>query len=131
MTSPVNILLSGLNAAALRTSVGANNIANARSTAEIQNGKAVNKVFVPQDVIQISQENGGTSATAVNSTRPPISVYDPNGITADKNGVVQLPDIDLAQELVNVQQAASDYKSTLKALEIYQNTQKSLLDVFV
>ena len=131
MTSPVNILLSGLNAASLRTSVAANNIANARSTSEIQNGKPVNKVFVPQDVVQVNQENGGTLASAINTGKPPISVYDPGNIAADKSGIVKLPDVDLAQELVNVQQAASEYKSTLKALEIYQNTQKSFLDIFV
>ena len=131
MTSPVNILFSGLNAASLRTSVSANNIANARSTSELQNGKPVNKVYVPQDVIQINQENGGTLASVTYSNKPTVSQYEPNHIAADENGIVQYPDIDLAEELVDAQQAASDYKATLKALEIYKDTQQSLLDVFV
>lgn len=130
MTSPINTLLSGLNAASLRTSVAANNIANSRSTAEIQNGKTVNKVFVPQDVIQINQENGGALASVAYSNRPAISQFEPDSIIADENGFVQYPDVDLAEELVNVQQAASDYKATLSALEIYKDSQKSLLDIF-
>lgn len=131
MTSPVNILLSGMNAASLRASASANNIANARSTTKLEDGKVQNQVYVPQDVISVNQQNGGTLATVIASDKPPLKVYEPGHVDADVNGVVEMPNVDLAEELVNMEQAAADYKANLKALEAYKSTQQSLLDIFV
>jgi flagellar basal-body rod protein FlgC len=134
MNSALNILLSGLNAASLRTSVSASNIANANSTSTRNLGESVdtnNGPYIPQDVVQINQAGGGTLATVIDSDKPPIQLYAPGHPDGDANSIVDFPNIDLAEELVKVQQSSADYKAALKAITYYQNTQEIMLDIFV
>lgn len=109
MNGAINIALSGMRAAALRVANSANNIANAQSAyTSTSEGKLVEKVFVPKEVVQIADPNGGTIATTRDSGRAPIKYYDP------QTGVVEAPNVDLASELAEVSYASSVYKANLK-----------------
>jgi flagellar basal-body rod protein FlgC len=126
MTSIPAIALSGINSASLRIATGANNIVNAVSTTSKSGGP-----YIPQDVIQVPNILGGTIATVVDSDKPPVMLYDPTNADADANGIVSLPNIDLAAELVKIDEAAFQFKAALKMLEGQRNLGDSLLDVFV
>jgi flagellar basal-body rod protein FlgC len=124
MTSVLGISLTGLNAAGLRLDVSANNIANAQTTSKI------NGPYVPQDVIQINQELGGTLAFVQDSNKPPITSYDPSNSEADSNGIVQLPNVDIEEEIGKQLEASASFMANLKAIENQKTLQDSLLRIF-
>jgi flagellar basal body rod protein FlgC len=125
MTSVFNIALSGMQAAAVRAASSAKNISNVQSSSSIIDGEVTSQPYLPQDIVQISDQNGGTITYTRPSNRPEITIYDPI------SGNQQLPDIDLADELVKTQQAAVDYKANLKVIGYAANIQSALLDIFV
>jgi|GEM_PF-2342296 len=121
----MNIALSGIAAQFLRTSVSANNIANAQSTKVMQDGQQVDKIFIPQDVYQLSDANGGTTAYIKDSGKAPISSYDPTF------GVVQTPNVDLATELVKVNEASINFQANLKIAVASSKLLGSFIDKIV
>lgn len=125
MKSIMNIALSGMQAAVLRASVSADNIANAQSAYSIVGGNAVNQPYLPQDVIQISDPNGGAHAYVQPSCAEPLTSYDPTD-----GSTLQLPNVDLAEELVKTQQASTDYMANLKVAGYASNMLSSLVDIF-
>ncbi len=126
MTSISAIALSRIIAASLRIATGANNIVNAVSTTSKSGGP-----YIPQDVVQVPNNLGGTIATVVNSDKSSVRLYDPGHVDADVNGIVSMPDVDIAEELVKIDEAAAQFKASLKMLEGHRNIGDSLLDIFV
>lgn len=124
MINAINIALSGVQAASLRASNSANNIANAQSTSSIIDGNVVKQPFMPQDVVQISEPSGGVMAYTIPSGKPAVVLYDP------VVGTEKMPNIDLAEELIKTQQAATDYKASLQVMRYAANMQSSLVDIF-
>lgn len=122
MNNALNIALSGMNAATLRIENSANNIANAESTFSKENGQIVKTPFAPKDVVQVADPNGGTISYTKPSGKESITLQDPNNIAANSDGLVNFPNVDLAEELVKIQEASFQFKANLKAL-----TQASVL----
>jgi len=118
MISSVGSALSGLSVASKRVSVAADNIANQFS-----------KNYVPKRVEQVSLVSGGTQAV-VRDVRPPtITVFNPSDPDAASNGTVQLPNVDLANELVNLSIASYDFKANIKSIKVADKMHQSLLDI--
>jgi flagellar basal-body rod protein FlgC len=124
MTSAIGISLTGLDAASLRLAVSADNVANAETTSK-ENGP-----YIPKDVVQISQQLGGTQAVVKNSDKAPVTSYDPGNLAANSDGLVQLPNVDLAEEAVNQLEASISYKANLQAISNQKNIFNSLFDIF-
>lgn len=118
MISPISSALSGLNAASNRIAVSADNIANQFS-----------KNYTPKTVLQVSVGNGGVRSEVRDVEPPTTTIFNPSDPDADANGGVQLPNVDLATELVNMSIASYDYKANLKSIKIADNMQKYLLDI--
>jgi flagellar basal-body rod protein FlgC len=129
MIPALNAALSGLNAAERRIGVSANNIANLASTGRVENGETVNAPYQPQQVQQVSQEEGGVRTTLTTRDPSTVPVYNPNDPGANESGIVQLPNIDLAQEMVDMKIASYDFKANLKSFKAADNMTKSLLDI--
>lgn len=127
MISPSSIALTGLNAASKRIEASASNIANAQTTGSVDGTKPV---YMPKDVVQVSEPFGGVKTSIVESTKPPITSFAPSDINADSNGLVNYPNVDLAEELVNLSSAVSQYKSSLQVIEQNRTLSSSLLDIF-
>ena len=123
----MNIALTGLNAATLRVATSADNIANAHTTSDPKNNGGP---YIPKDVVQTSQDTGGTIASVVDSDKPPVTLYNPTHPDADINGIVAFPNIDTAQELVNASEAASAYKATLNIIKSQSNLYDTLFNAF-
>lgn len=129
MFASVGIALSGLSAASLRVGVASNNIANMQSTTSLRGGQSVNEPYVPQEVVQISDGNGGVRASVVDSQEPSISQFNPTNPQADENGLVRLPNVDVAEQLTNMIIGGYDFRANLKAFKANDELTKSLLDV--
>lgn len=127
---PISTSLSGLNAASMRMSVSASNIANTQSTvAEQNNGQTVSKPYVPQEVMQQSQGSGGVSTSLRDVSPPSVPVFAPDNPAAGEGGIVNLPNVDLAQETSNQLMASNTYKANLGVMKRADEMYQSLLDI--
>ena len=119
MVSPINSALAGISAATKRLEVSADNIANQFSSN-----------YVPKKVDQVSLSNGAIQSLVKPVNNPTVLVPDPDAPDAGADGFVRLPNVDIANELVNQAIAAYDYKANLKTIQIARKLDESLLDIF-
>lgn len=129
MGPSLNIALSGFNAANQRLTVAAQNLANQQSTTQRVDGAVVDRPYQPQEVVQSSQANGGVSTEVRPRDNATVDVYQPENPNADDNGVVQYPNVDTAEELVNARIASYDAKANLKLIKIQDDLFKNTLDI--
>ena len=130
MVSGISVALSGYHAATTRLDVAASNIANQASTQSAdQNGRTVNTPYVPLQVVQSSNSGNGVTT----STKPvsPASVrqYDPTNPAANAQGIVQAPNVDLAQQLISADIAGYDAKANLKSIRVQNEMFRQALDI--
>ncbi len=130
MDAGLKASLSGINAAAARINVASSNIANAGSTAAIdENGDIVNKPYKPLEVVQSTpQEGAGTLATVKSIASPSVPVYDPSKSVADQNGIVQFPNVDEGEQALNLILARNSYKASVTTLQATDKAYSSLID---
>ncbi|MCH2547013.1 MAG: flagellar biosynthesis protein FlgC [Alphaproteobacteria bacterium] len=127
---PINSALSGMNAAATRVAVSANNVANSQSTAVTgQDGQGAKTPFVPQQVVQQSLSSGGVGASLKDVSPPSIPVFAPDNPAAGDDGIVNLPNVNLATETANQLLAANSYKANANVMKRADEMYKSLLDI--
>ena len=124
MVSPLSVALSGLAVAAKRAFVSANNIVNTYSAGDGQAGS----VFKPQTVKQVSVSPAGVRAVTRPITPASIPVYSPDHPAADKDGLVQMPNVSLEREIVNLKMAMISYRANLKVIETADEMAGELLD---
>lgn len=129
MVSAINSALSGLAAAGKRLDTSANNIANEFSTRTNKSGEVTNTPYVPQRVLQVSQETGGTLAKQVDVEPATVTRFDPTNADVRANGTAVVPNVDVANELIQQKLTSYDFKANLKTIKIQDNLDKSLLDI--
>lgn len=143
-----SIATSGLSAASLRVNVAASNIANVRttgplpasdrsSTSAATGGSSVAPTFpaayVPLRVDQVAKSSGsapgGTSAT-VSTVSPGYTVQsDPGAAFANQDGLVAAPNVDIANDFVQLAAAKYSFVANAKVIQAYAETAESLLDI--
>lgn len=127
-------LISGLDMSAnalaaykLQMRLISENIANAQTT-NGPNGKPYQrKVSVFESIL----DNEGLSSVHVKEIRNDRTqgdvVYNPGHPHADKNGMVQMPNVKMSQEMVDMMVASRCYEANLKAFKLsYSMAQKTL-----
>ncbi len=121
-----SIAISGLNAAATRLGVAANNQVNARSTAiATAQGEVLGDAYRPQRVAQSTLANGGVTATVVPVSPDHFIGTDP----ASPTGFSAYPNVNIGAELVNLMIAASSYKAAAALLSVEAEIGDSLIDI--
>ena len=118
MVSSIGTSLNGLQAATKRIEVSANNIANQNSSN-----------YKTQAAQQVSRPNGAVEVNVKNAGNPTQKQYSPDDPGADEAGFITTANVDPAKELVDLNIASYDFKANLKALEIADKNQKTLLDI--
>jgi flagellar basal-body rod protein FlgC len=140
--STLSIATSGLSAASLRLDVAASNIANAATTGPLpassgsgapadssSNNSNLPAVYVPLQVNQTDQSDGGTAAT-VSAVSPAFFVQsDPSASFANADGLVAAPNVDLASQFVQLLTAKYAFAANAKVVQSYATTSRSLLDI--
>jgi len=142
--SVLSIATSGLSAASSRLNVAASNIANAFTTGPLpaQDGSNASSgtgssntnsnfppAYVPLQVNQTDQTNGGTVATVAPVSPGFVAQYDPGAAFANQDGLVASPNVDLASQFVQLLTAKYSFAANAKVIQTYANTTKSLLDI--
>jgi flagellar basal-body rod protein FlgC len=130
MVSAISTALSGYNAAITRLDVSASNIANQSSTQSIDlNGETVASPYVPQQVVQSSNASGGVSTSTTPVSPASVRIYAPSIPGANAQGIVQMPNVDLVQQLVNTNIASYDARANLKLIKAQDEMMKQALNI--
>ncbi|MDN5001082.1 flagellar basal body rod protein FlgC [Bradyrhizobium sp. GCM10027634] len=141
-----SIATSGLSAASLRVNVAASNVANTRTTGPLpaSGGSSAGTgsssasssypaAYVPLRVDQVAQSSGSTPAgtSAIVSTVSPsyVAQSDPSAPFANQDGLVAAPNVDLADQFVQLAAAKYSFIANAKVIQAYSETEKSLLDI--
>ena len=134
MINVINTALSGLNAATKKVEAAASNIANVSSAGALDesNGQA------PYSAVTTAQtaatDNNGTGLGVRSQIIPKdpgfVQAFDPNSPFADENGVIGVPNVNLAEEAVNLKLAEVTYKANVSVLEVADELSDGLLRTF-
>ncbi len=106
MIGAISTALTGLFASSKRVEAAAGNIANASSVG-----------YTPQTTVQTTNETGGAQARNVDRPNGTSRVYAPDSPLADPSGFIGLPNVDFAEEAVNLKLAEISYKASLSVIK--------------
>jgi flagellar basal-body rod protein FlgC len=129
LNTAINVAGSALSAERTRIEVAVSNLANAESTRGAD-GKPYRRreVVLTTDTVQsFDSALGSASATGVKvagiveDTAPARRRYDPSHPDADKEGFVELPNINPAEEMVDMVGASRAYQANLTAINLIRD----------
>lgn len=134
MINAIQNALSGLTAASRRIEASASNIANIETVGALDqaDGPAPYQSLTTSQTA-ITGQNGqslGVRSEIVPSGRPAVPAYAPDSPFANSDGLVGAPNVDLAEEAVNLQIANITYKANAKVIETVSETEDALLNIF-
>ncbi len=126
----LNTSASALTAQRLRMDTISQNIANANTT-RTENGTPYRRKIVVfeeksssapfSDYLTSASKNmlsgGGVRVARIVEDQSPLKrVYDPSNPDADKDGYVQMPNVDIVTEMVNMISATRSYEANITAI---------------
>ena len=137
--SGMDISAPGLNAQRLRMDVISENIANIDTT-RTEDGTPYTRKYVVleeresnfSDVLKGKAEEvrGGVRVAEIGlDTTDYKLVYDPTHPDANEEGYVQMPNVDLSQEIVNMISAYRSYEANVTAFNAYKNMAVKSLEI--
>jgi flagellar basal-body rod protein FlgC len=132
----LNISSSALDAERLRMRVAANNMANAKS-ADGPGGKPYQRLNVVFEAVMDDAMNGqpgeGLGGVRVASVEPdnamPKRVYAPYHPNADKDGMVDMPNISPMKEMMDMMTASRAYEANLSAVKRSREMAEKAIDL--
>ncbi len=132
MTSAISIALSGLQSSTQKLAASAANIANLQTVGSLEEGgqapfSALTTTSSAQTVGD--GEAAGVITQVVPKKTPFVPAFSPDSPFADANGVIGIPNINLAEEAVNLNLAEITFKANLKALEAASELDKELFRI--
>lgn len=140
MFGAIDAAASGLTAERLRMDVISNNIANANTTRTAEGGPYRRQIVVfeprsgQQSFAQIlsQQMDTGTGvrvAGITKDTSPTRRVYEPNHPDADKDGYVEMPNINIVSEMVDMITATRAYEANVTAVNAAKSMALKALEI--
>lgn len=124
--SSIDISASGLAAQRLRLDVIARNLANAETTRTPEGGpyKRLQAIF------EADEENGGVRTKEIlQDPRAPRQVYMPGHPDANKQGYVEMPNVNTVEEMVDMISATRSYEANVTALNASKAMTKKALEI--
>ena len=132
MSIASTIAVSGLSVASLRLQVAASNVANASSDGPLPgapNPENLPPAYSAQRVNQVDNLGAGTSTTVTNVSPSTVATYDPSAPYADGRGMVASPNVNLANELVQVLIARFSYAANAQVIRADAQMSAALFDI--
>jgi flagellar basal-body rod protein FlgC len=121
----MTIAASGMAAATVSLTAAASNLAVAQTAAPISGAQ---NAYQPVTVMETSLPGGGVSAGMIRAPSFTLS-YSPASPFADAQGMVAVPNIDIATQMVNQITASVAFRANVKVFQIAARNQKSLIDL--
>lgn len=132
----LNIIGSGLTAERFRSDIILQNIANQNTTKTESGGPYKRKQVVFQernmsfdDALSSAQGGGVRVTDIVESDEDLKPVYDPDNPEADDDGYVWYPNVDNAEEQVDLMAASRVYESQVTALSVVKAMSAKALEI--
>ena len=129
MIGAISTALTGLFAASKRVEASASNIANASSAGSLVSGSE-NRPYEALTTIQTANESGGVTARNIPKQPGIVNAYAPDSPFANADGMVGAPNVDLAEEAVNLKLAEISYKANVQTLKVADEMSQALLGTF-
>ena len=132
---------SALKAERARLNIAAMNLANANTTRTMEGGpyKAKSVVFAAKPLEGVNFKDTLNSTTErlrkvevvqVSEDKAPFKeVYDPSHPDADANGVVRFPNVNVAEQMVDMMSAKRSYEANVTALDAVKNMALKALEI--
>ncbi|MFA7348430.1 MAG: flagellar basal body rod protein FlgC [Desulfurivibrionaceae bacterium] len=132
---------SALKAERARLNIAAMNLANANTTRTMEGGpyKAKSVVFAAKPVEGVNFQDALNSTTErlrkvevvqISEDKAPFKeVYDPSHPDADANGVVRFPNVNVAEQMVDMMSARRSYEANVTALDSVKNMALKALEI--
>ncbi len=139
--SAMEITASGLYAQRARMNVTASNLANARTTRTEEGGpyRRQDPVFravpISERFSELASDPHARSAHMVEvpeiraDEADPQRVFDPNHPDADEQGFVELPNVNVVEEMVNMITASRAYESGVTLMQSIKGMAQSALSI--
>lgn len=129
MADTISIALSGLAAQGQRLAATANNVANARTVGALPTAESpVSTVYRPLSVSYTALTSGGVSAAVTEDPAGYSAAFDPSSIYASKDGLIAVPNVDLAKEAVNLMEIKIAFKANIATLKAEKEMLGALLN---
>ena len=137
----LNITGSALTAERFRSDIILQNIANQNTTRTEDGGPYRRKQVVPREremnfkgqlsnAMKRTGKNGGVIAEEVVESQEAFNpVYDPQNPDADENGYVMMPNVNSAEEMVDLMAASRAYEANITALNITKSMAMKALEI--
>ena len=134
MIDSLFIALSGLKAQKQRLDTTANNIANASTAGAVPDATngGVSTVYTPLRVdftsLEVGDRGGGVTA-AVSPDAPGYSLaFQPSSVYANKDGVIAVPDVDLAAEAITLMETKIAFRANVAVIKTQEEMMGEILD---
>jgi flagellar basal-body rod protein FlgC len=135
LLSAMNASASALDAQRARMEVAVSNLANAEST-RTENGQPYRRRDVVLETVSFQTQLGesagaaGVRVAAVLEDQSDFRRrYEPSHADADVDGFVATPNVDVADEMVDMLGAARAYQANLMAIGLIRDTVQKALDI--
>lgn len=137
----MQISASALKAERTRLNIAAMNLANANTTRTMEGGpyKAKSVVFAakPLDGVNFQDTLNATTGKlrkvevvrVVEDKAPFKEVYDPSHPDADDRGIVRFPNVNVAEQMVDMMGARRSYEANVTALDAVKNMALKALEI--
>ena len=121
ISTGMNILSKGMSAQRVRVNLVASNLANANTTKTAEGGpyKRKDPIFQAIDISGDDTNQGLASvevAEIATDSAPGPKVYDPDHPDADDEGMVEMPNVNTVEEMVNMIETQRAYEVNSKAI---------------
>ncbi len=128
----LSISASGLEAQRVRMNIISGNLANAHSTHSPDGGPYRRKDVVFSEVMDSMSGNGSGKvmvSEVIEDQRPFQEVYDPKHPDANAEGYVQLPNVNLLEEMVNMISASRAYEANVTTISSAKSMAQKALEI--
>jgi flagellar basal-body rod protein FlgC len=121
--------ISGLRAAMGRVAAAADNIANSNNVTRLSPKDGDPPAYQPVEPVQSPVPKGGTVVSFQPVDPATIPAFQPDSQLADANGFVGIPNVDTAEQLIDLAMAEIAFKANLKVVEAGKEMQDSILKI--
>lgn len=137
----MNISASGLTAQRLRMDIISQNVANANTT-RTENGTPYRRKVLQiseappsfgevfnQQLSKLNTASGVKATAIVDDERPFVKVYEPGHPDADKEGYVNMPNVNIIEEMTNMISASRAYEANVTVMNGTKNMAMKALEI--
>ena len=128
-----DIAATGLAAQRLRVQLISSNVANSETTRTKEGGPFRRKdaVFQAQDMgFSGALANAGVRVASIQTSQEPfLTRYEPGHPDADADGIVQYPNVNPVEEMVNLTEASRAYEANVAVVRSAKSMASSALEI--